>query len=477
MKKFIFTLVAIMLCTFGVVSADEADIPIKLIVDNRVVATETVTVNDRVMVPLRTIMEGMNAEVVWYGDTSEIDIKIGDETIRMKIGSNTMKISSVGDIEIDVAPILYNGETTYVPTRAICEASGSFVEWDEGTKTVLITSPDRLSYVDFYDGKTLEMHLADVDLTPEQFENATGIDYETYKDAPYALVDNLVPLKKAAEINEMSIDEAKAYFELENADGETTWGEILGEITLRKYLEAFTEAGQYGIKAENVIDGFREYYNLGEEYSLDTKFKFIRVIVDSADLEAKLASESAAKAEQEKKEADAKALAGLCENKIFFTITLEDGSQMKGELYPDVAPTTVANFVKLCDEGFYDGLIFHRVIDDFVIQGGGYDKDMEKKYADPIIGEFYANGVTNALKHERGVISMARTSEYNSASSEFFIMDEAESGLDGYYASFGRITEGFEVLDRIAQAPTETVGMYQNVPTNAVVIKSITIER
>lgn len=165
-------------------------------------------------------------------------------------------------------------------------------------------------------------------------------------------------------------------------------------------------------------------------------------------------------------------------DKIGFTIELENGDVMKGELYPNVAPETVSNFVKLAKEGFYTGLIFHRVIPGFMIQGGGMDKDLNPKETAAIKGEFKTNGFNNELKHTRGVISMARTQDPDSASSQFFIMHEDYPSLDGQYAAFGKITEGLDVVDKIAEAKTTSVpekGM-QDVPVEPVIIKSITID-
>ncbi len=170
--------------------------------------------------------------------------------------------------------------------------------------------------------------------------------------------------------------------------------------------------------------------------------------------------------------------ADLYADAIPFTIELENGGVMKGELYPNLAPKTVENFVKLADEDFYDGLIFHRVIKDFMIQGGGYDADMNVKESDEIVGEFSANGFNNPLKHTRGVISMARTNMPDSASSQFFIMHEDYPSLDGQYAAFGRITEGLEVIDEIAEAETTIDPKYgmSDFPVDPVVIKTITID-
>ena len=154
------------------------------------------------------------------------------------------------------------------------------------------------------------------------------------------------------------------------------------------------------------------------------------------------------------------------------TITMEDGGVVTVELYPDVAPNTVANFVTLATSGFYDGLIFHRVIPGFVIQGGdplgigvggpGYT----------IRGEFAQNGFENDLSHERGVISMARASDPDSAGSQFFIMHADATYLDGQYAAFGRVIEGMDVVDAIASTKTGA----NDKPVKDQVIHSITVD-
>lgn len=173
-------------------------------------------------------------------------------------------------------------------------------------------------------------------------------------------------------------------------------------------------------------------------------------------------------------------------------IKLTDGRTMTGELYPDIAPISVDNFVKLINENFFDGLIFHRVIEGFMIQGGGYDEtfyegNLTAKETDTIKGEFTSNGVENNLKHTRGVLSMARTMEPDSGSSQFFIMHQDAPHLDGEYAAFGKITQGLEIVDEIAGVETTMVegtvvhqGMkYPNqmtdVPKEPVVIETIDI--
>lgn len=151
-------------------------------------------------------------------------------------------------------------------------------------------------------------------------------------------------------------------------------------------------------------------------------------------------------------------------------ITVRDFGEMTAELYPDKAPATVANFLKLIDEGFFSGLIFHRVISGFMIQGGGYTEDFAQKHTASIKGEFASNGFRqNDIKHTRGVLSMARTMVKDSASSQFFIMHQNAPHLDGEYAAFGLVTDGIEVVDAIADLPTD----YQDCPRVNVVIDKI----
>lgn len=140
---------------------------------------------------------------------------------------------------------------------------------------------------------------------------------------------------------------------------------------------------------------------------------------------------------------------------IMVEITMRDGGVIKLELYPDVAPITVENFTKLAGEGFYDGLIFHRVINGFMIQGGDPEGTGMGGSGANIKGEFAVNGVANNISHVRGVISMARSRSYNSASSQFFIVHKDATYLDGQYAAFGRVIEGMDVVDAIAEVPTD----------------------
>ena len=154
------------------------------------------------------------------------------------------------------------------------------------------------------------------------------------------------------------------------------------------------------------------------------------------------------------------------------TITMENGDVMKAELYPEIAPNTVNNFISLVKKGFYDGRIFHRVIPGFMIQGGCPDGTGMGGPGYSIKGEFSQNGFTNDLKHTPGVLSMARAMHPDSAGSQFFIMHKTSPHLDGSYAAFGKVTEGLEVVDKIANTPTD----FRDRPLEDQVIATITVD-
>lgn len=156
-------------------------------------------------------------------------------------------------------------------------------------------------------------------------------------------------------------------------------------------------------------------------------------------------------------------------------IAIKDYGTIKAELYPEIAPITVANFVKLVNEKFYDGLTFHRIIDGFMIQGGDPLGNGMGGSDETIKGEFSANGVENELLHTRGVLSMARAMDMNSASSQFFIMHQDAPYLDGQYAAFGKVTEGIEVVDKICADTPVTDGNGSVDPKDQPVIESIVI--
>ena len=153
-------------------------------------------------------------------------------------------------------------------------------------------------------------------------------------------------------------------------------------------------------------------------------------------------------------------------------IEMENGKNIKIELYPDIAPISCENFEKLVKSGFYDGLTFHRVIPGFMIQGGCPKGNGTGGPGWTIKGEFSGNGVKNDLKHTRGVLSMARSMMPDSAGSQFFIMHEDAPHLDGQYAAFGKVIEGMEVVDEIAEVATD----YNDKPTTPQVMKKVTIE-
>ena len=154
------------------------------------------------------------------------------------------------------------------------------------------------------------------------------------------------------------------------------------------------------------------------------------------------------------------------------TITMANGDIMKAELYPDGAPNTVNNFISLVKKGFYDGLVFHRVIRGFMIQGGCPQGTGMGGPGYSIKGEFSYNGFANDLKHTPGVLSMARAMNPNSAGSQFFIMHETSPHLDGQYAAFGKVTEGMDVVNKIAETTTD----YSDRPLEPQMIKSMTVE-
>lgn len=154
------------------------------------------------------------------------------------------------------------------------------------------------------------------------------------------------------------------------------------------------------------------------------------------------------------------------------TITMENGDVMKAELYPEIAPNTVNNFISLINKGYYDGLIFHRVINGFMIQGGCPDGTGMGGPGYSIKGEFSGNGFTNDLAHTPGVLSMARSMMPNSAGSQFFIMHKTSPHLDGQYAAFGKVTEGLDVVDKIATTQTD----YSDRPLEEQKIKSMSVD-
>lgn len=156
-------------------------------------------------------------------------------------------------------------------------------------------------------------------------------------------------------------------------------------------------------------------------------------------------------------------------------IIMKDYGTIKIELDADTAPITVTNFIDLANNGFYDGLTFHRIISGFMIQGGDPQGDGTGGASKTIKGEFSANGIENDIAHKRGVISMARSQDYDSASSQFFIMHEDSASLDGQYAAFGRVTEGLEIVDKICEVTAIEDSNGTVLPENQPVIETIKV--
>ncbi len=154
------------------------------------------------------------------------------------------------------------------------------------------------------------------------------------------------------------------------------------------------------------------------------------------------------------------------------TITMDNGDVMKAELYPDIAPNTVNNFISLIQKGFYNGVIFHRVINGFMLQGGDPDGNGTGGPGYSIAGEFASNGFKNDLRHTPGVLSMARTMMPNSAGSQFFIMHKDAPHLDGDYAAFGKVIEGMDVVNKIAEVDTD----FSDRPLTPQVMKEVTVD-
>ncbi len=162
----------------------------------------------------------------------------------------------------------------------------------------------------------------------------------------------------------------------------------------------------------------------------------------------------------------------MAEQNPIVTFTMENGDVMKAELYPAIAPNTVNNFISLVKKGFYDGLTFHRIISGFMIQGGDPEGSGMGGPGYSIRGEFSCNGFQNDLKHTKGILSMARAHHPDSAGSQFFIMHQTSPHLDGSYAAFGKVIEGLNIVDKIAEVNTD----WSDRPRNPQIMKTVTVE-
>lgn len=213
-----------------------------------------------------------------------------------------------------------------------------------------------------------------------------------------------------------------------------------------------------------------EAFSTRKELDMINKFRFVQMVFVCVILTIICGCNTSG--EVQTGETESKKSVQVIEENPIVTITMENNDEIKVELYPNIAPNTVNNFITLAESGFYDGVIFHRVIPGFMIQGGDPDGTGTGGPDYSIKGEFTSNGFENKVKHERGVISMARTQEPDSAGSQFFIMVADASSLDGDYAAFGKVTEGMEAVDRIVDVKTDQ----QDKPLEDQKIKQVTVE-
>ena len=286
-------------------------------------------------------------------------------------------------------------DRTMVPLRAVSNALGCGVAWDAENKGITIYRPS--------DGSTLPnsviMCWIDRDHAFRMDEYSLGAS--TVMDAPPMIINDrtYVPLRAVAELTGAQV----AW------DGEERCARITAAVQENSIteLDAFTA---------NLVT---------YEQALSTAYDDYSAYADGT-IETRTAE-----------------------------ITLRDGGRIDVELYPALAPITVSNFISNAQKGYYDGMIFHRVIKDFMIQGGGFTADGSTRAAESIPGEFIFNGFFNLIPHKRGAISMARTNEPNSASGQFFIVHKDSPHLDGSYAAFGNVTSGMEYVDKIAEVQTD----------------------
>lgn len=306
------------------------------------------------------------------------------------------------------APALIIEDRTLVPLRAVSNALNCAVGWDGNTKGVIVYSRDRQT-----SKEQLALCWIDKDHAFKISQSALSGSYKM--DVPPMLIDDrtYVPIRAISELLGAQVD----------WDGDTQT--VIINASLPDNIVTDTEA-------ESLIP-FES--SLNEKYDLYASYADNTTKTVTAEIE------------------------------------LENGGKIVLELYSEIAPQTVENFIKLANENFYDGLIFHRVISGFMIQGGGFDTQGSAKESPSIYGEFLANGYMNLIPHERGVISMARASSYDSASSQFFITHKDYPSLNGNYAAFGKVISGMEYVDLIAETETDS----NDKPLTNQIIKSIRI--
>lgn len=303
-------------------------------------------------------------------------------------------------------------DRTMVPLRAVSNALGCGVAWNEETRGITIVRAGENVQEDIY------MVLSWID-KPRAFRlSGWALDGGTEMDvAPQIIEDRtFVPIRAIAELFGAAV----------SWNGDTRTAMIDAQMPSYTYTDEEAEA------------------YVGYEYGMSSVYE---------EYDRYLKGET---------------------KKVNATITLDDDGKIELELYPELAPVTVNNFVSLAKSGYYTGLTFHRVIEGFMIQGGGiYANGNEPETAvTPITGEFLENGILNFIPHTEGVISMARTRVPDSATSQFFIVHKDTPYLNGSYAAFGKVTSGMEVVNKIAEVETDSMDM----PVEAVIIKSIEIK-
>ena len=449
--------------------------------------------------------------VEWNGDNRTLSVSrdsrsnsINQRSIPQAVSADIVGTDALPILETDIKTYI-NGELTdsgnidgktVIPFKSLAQFGNILYDdsirsaklWIEDGLQINTVMQSLLSKDGLYESGANpynEMGYIDVTgTTIAELAEANGIDlsaflsqYDLPADMPATTNETaafyMMPVKTVALINGMDFDGIREVLGFgDDITEDTPWGVAEGSATLEKYVGAGN------------LENFKAMYGLGDEVTAETKWKEVRNTVDTIAKEKNGLSDDSdmAYGQTEPDKSDA----------IHIKITLSNNQEIGADLYPHVAPETVANFVKLANEGFFDGLIFHRVIDGFMIQGGGYDQSFYKgnftaKEAETITGEFRSNGFANNLKHTRGVISMARTSDPDSASSQFFIMHRDAPYLDGEYAAFGEVTSGMNVVDDIAASKTIALDgkasyMGNNfsqemtdVPEKAIVIRKIKI--
>jgi len=445
MKKILsFLLIVILVVsTLAVVSAS-TEREIFVINDGEMVRfdVQPQIINDRTMVPMRAIYEAMGATVSWDETTQTASGTKDGVTVSMTIGNPEMSVNGE-TLLMDAPPVIIDGRTL-APARFVAEAFGSNVEWDTNARLVMIYNTDMPVYAAF-------PHIPDFGkcygIEPvSQFvrSNFAYISYELFRE----------------DINQYTLgkydDTLRALNYVEDTEGfENEMTELDGKI--KRFIRNDKDMAEFFVwteldSAEGVLCVEVIIPTCTDEEVIEMENYYRESMGLTADISYPFEITTT-------------------REMIPAVIEVENYGTIELELYPDIAPITVSNFQYLANRGFYDGLIFHRVIEGFMIQGGCPEGTGVGGPGYEIKGEFLANGVENSLEHKKGVISMARKRGYNSAGSQFFIMHADAPHLDGEYAAFGRVSKGMEIVDRIASVATDA----SDRPDADIVIKTIRV--